>query len=172
MLKQAKAQMGGKQIEQAKQLSQAVLDSSRQIWLAGLGAFAKAQAEGAKAFDSLVKQGEQIEQRTKKVANDKAEEMKASAAQAQAKVAGTWDKLEQVFEDRVARALNRLGVYTAADVNKLAARVEALSQAVNELVKHQGAKAPAKTANKPVAAKAAKAPKSVAAKATKNATLQ
>lgn len=168
MLKQAKAQVGAKQLEQAKQLSQAVLDSSRQIWLAGLGAFAKAQEEGVKTFDALVKQGEQIEQRTKKVANDKAAEMKTAATQAQAKISGTWDKLEQVFEDRVARALNRLGVYTAADVNKLAVRVEELSKAVNELVKQKGNKAP----TKPVAAKAAKAPKSVPAKGGKSATLQ
>src|SRR5436309_15496760 len=124
MLKQAKAQVGAKQPEQAKQLSQAVLDSSRQIWLAGLGAFAKAQQEGVKAFDALVKQGEQVEQRTRKAANEKAEEVKSAASQAQARMTGTWDKLEQVFEDRVARALSRLGVYTAADVNKLAARVE------------------------------------------------
>ena len=33
---------------------------------------------------------------------------------------GTWDKLEQVFEDRVARALSKLGVYTQNDVQKLA----------------------------------------------------
>ena len=56
---------------------------------------------------------------------------------------GTWDKLEQVFEDRVARALGKLGVYTQNDVQKLADRVEALSAAVNELLKASGTKAPA-----------------------------
>jgi hypothetical protein len=49
----------------------------------------------------------------------------------------TWDKLEQVFENRVARALGRLGVYSAADVKKLTERVDALSEAVNELLKAQ-----------------------------------
>ena len=39
---------------------------------------------------------------------------------------GTWDKLEQVFEDRVARALSKLGVYTQNDVQRLAARVDEL----------------------------------------------
>ena len=56
---------------------------------------------------------------------------------------GTWDKLEQVFEDRVARALSKLGVYTQNDVQKLAKRVDALSAAVNELLKATGTKAPA-----------------------------
>ena len=39
------------------QLSSAVKDSAQQIWLAGLGAFAKAQEEGSKVFDALVKEG-------------------------------------------------------------------------------------------------------------------
>lgn len=82
---------------------------------------------------------------------------------------GTWDKLEQVFEDRVARALSKLGVYTQNDVQQLAKRVDELAAAVNQLVK-----APASaTAAKPVkrAAKRSKtsasAPK--AAKGTKTA---
>ena len=48
---------------------------------------------------------------------------------------GTWDKLEQVFEDRVERALSKLGVYTQNDVQRLAARVDELAEAVNKLVK-------------------------------------
>ena len=48
---------------------------------------------------------------------------------------GTWDKLEQVFEDRVARALSKLGVYTQNDVQRLAARVDELADAVNKLIK-------------------------------------
>ena len=51
---------------------------------------------------------------------------------------GTWDKLEQVFEDRVARALSKLGVYTQNDVERLAERVDALSEAVNALLKAEG----------------------------------
>ena len=62
---------------------------------------------------------------------------------------GTWDKLEQVFEDRVARALSKLGVYTQNDVQRLAARVDELAAAVNKLVKAPGSGGgtqPAKTA--------------------------
>ena len=53
---------------------------------------------------------------------------------------GTWDKLEQVFEARVARALSKLGVHTQNDVQRLTERVDALSDAVNELIKATGAK--------------------------------
>ena len=61
---------------------------------------------------------------------------------------GTWDKLEQVFEDRVARALSKLGVHTQNDVAQLAERVDALSEAVNALLKAEG--------RAPAAARAAK----------------
>jgi cell division septum initiation protein DivIVA len=48
--------------------------------------------------------------------------------------------LEQVFEDRVARALSKLGVHTQTDVEKLTERVDVLSEAVNELIKATGVK--------------------------------
>ena len=51
---------------------------------------------------------------------------------------GTWDKLEQVFQDRVSRALGQLGVHTSSDVERLSARVNEFSEAVNALLKAQG----------------------------------
>ena len=143
MLKKARAE---KQAEaagaDARDLAKTVLDSSRQIWLAGLGAFSRAQAEGTKVFEALVRQGEEVETRTRQAASDTATAARA-AAQAKARemqeaAGGTWDKLEKVFEDRVARALSRLGVHTQADVERLTARVDALAEAVNELIKASG----------------------------------
>ena len=145
MLKKAKSGAAGEQAGEPKDISQAVLDSSRQIWLAGLGAFARAQAEGTKVFETLVKQGESLESKTRKAASDTAA-MARGAATAKVKevqkgVGGTWDKLEQVFEDRVERALSKLGVYTQNDVERLTERVDVLAEAVNELVKATGVKA-------------------------------
>ena len=144
MLKQAKAGLAGKQSGEAKDVSQAVLDSSRQIWLAGLGAFARAQAEGTKVFETLVKQGESLESKTRKAASDTAALARGAATakvkEVQKGVGGTWDKLEQVFERRVERALSKLGVYTQNDVERLAQRVDVLSEAVNELIKATGVK--------------------------------
>ena len=140
------------------EFSQNLRESSRQIWLAGLGAFSRAQAEGMKVFETLVEQGKTLESRTKRAASDTATAAAGMAAQKaremQAMAGGTWDKLEQVFEERVARALAKLGVHTQADVERLAQRVEALSEAVNELIKGQGgtppraAKRPAKRAKR------------------------
>jgi len=142
MLKKAKAELGSQHTEQAKGLAQAVRDSSHQIWLAGLGAFAKAQQGGAKVFEGLVKQGEGLEAKTRNVAAQTAKAARgaaeAKAKEMQAMAGGTWDKLEQVFEKRVARALESLGVYSASDVKRLTERVDELSEAVNALLKAQG----------------------------------
>jgi len=141
MLKKARAEKAG-EAAGAKDESRGVLESSRQIWLAGLGAFSRAQAEGMKMFDALVRQGEAVEAKTRQAASHTAAAAR-SAAQAKAKemqqmAGGTWDKLEKVFEDRVARALSKLGVHTQSDVDRLAERVDALSEAVNELIKASG----------------------------------
>src|SRR5207248_2397277 len=149
MLKKARAEAGAgvKRPEGGKGIPQAVLDSSHQIWLAGLGAFAKAQQGGKQVFDMLVKQGEQLEAKTRTAASQTAEAArevaKAKAKEMQAMAGGTWDKLEQVFEDRVAKAVAKLGVYTQKDLQRLAARVDELADAVNKLVKSGAAgKAP------------------------------
>jgi poly(hydroxyalkanoate) granule-associated protein len=118
------------------QLAATIRDSAQQIWLAGLGAFAKAQQEGNKVFDALVREGEAIQQKTRKVAEDKVSEMAAKAT-------GTWDKLEQVFEDRVSKALNSLGVPTKKDIEALTKRVAALTAEVEKL---NGAETSAKPA--------------------------
>lgn len=118
-----------------KQVMGSVVDSARQIWLAGLGAFSKAEEEGGKLFESLVKEGEEVEARTRKTAEKKVEEVRGKMEEVKNKVSDTWDGLEQVFEDRVARVLNRLGVPTNDDVQELSKRVEELHESVKVLIK-------------------------------------
>ena len=133
-----------------KQFVKTVRDSAQQIWLAGLGAFAKAQAEGSKVFDALVKEGQSIHSRTRKVAESKVGEMTSTlgnmATKATNQATGSWDKLEQVFEDRVSRALNRIGVPTNKDINNLAKRVEELTASVQKLTRTPAKKAAKRTA--------------------------
>ncbi len=146
----------------APHLSGSVKDSAQQIWQAGLGAFAKAQAEGTKAFEALVKEGTAIQRKTQAVAEEKLSEatsrMSNMAADISTRASGQWDKLENIFEERVAKALNKLGVPSAKDVNALIARIDELNKSVQKL----SAKAPA--ASKAVA-KPAAAPKAAAKKA-------
>lgn len=117
-------------------LRQTVQDSAQQIWLAGLGAFAKAQAEGGKVFDTLVREGSALQQRTQSGASERlaeaAERMNAVASEFGQRAAGQWGKLEGLFEERVARALGALGVPTAAEVQALQDRVAALEARLSE----------------------------------------
>ncbi len=140
-------------------LSGSVKDSAQQIWQAGLGAFTRAQAEGTKAFEALVKEGVSIQRKTQAAAEEKITEattkMSTMANGISSKATGQWDKLEGIFEERVAKALNKLGVPSAKDVNALIARIDDLNKAVQKL----STKAPA-----PKAAPKAAAPKAAATK--------
>jgi poly(hydroxyalkanoate) granule-associated protein len=146
------------------QLAQSVKDSAQQIWLAGMGAFAKAQQEGGKVFETLVKEGTSLQRKTQAAAEDRIGEvtskMTAMADGVTAKAGQQWDKLESIFEERVSKAMNKLGVPARKDVDALVARIDALSAQVAKL-----SKAP-KTAAKP-AAKANGAAKPAAKPAAK-----
>lgn len=108
------------------QLADAVRASAQQIWQAGLAAFAKAQQEGGRVFSKLVKEGTELQQR----ADDKVPDTGGTAGK---QAVGSWDKLEQIFEERVARALAKIGVPNQHDVDALQQRVEQLSQLVAQL---------------------------------------
>lgn len=150
-------------------LANTVKDSAQQIWLAGLGAFSKAQAEGGKVFEALVKEGVSLQRKTQTVAEDKITEVTSKMTNMAGGLSGKatqhWDKLETIFEERVAKALNRLGVPSAKDVDALMARIDALSANVAKL---SGAPAARKAAaNKPAAKKSAQpAAKRAARKST------
>lgn len=133
-----------------------VMDSAQQIWLAGLGAFSKAQNEGRKVFDTLVKKGEEIEKNTRTVAEATIETAKEQASKTIGIATGKFDKLEQVFEDRVHKSLNRLGVLTSKDVEALSAQVAELAEAVRALMAHEKRAGTAKPAAKPATKTVAK----------------
>ena len=113
-------------------LGQAIKDSAQQIWLAGLGAFAKAKAQGGgKVFETLMKEGASLQRKTQAAAEEKlgdvAGKMTAMADEVGHKANAQWDKLETIFEERTARALSRLGVPSAKELAALSARVDALT---------------------------------------------
>ncbi len=134
------------------QFAQSVKDSAQHIWAAGLAAFAKAQGEGGKVFDALVKEGMTLQKKTQSAAEEKlgavADKMSGMAGDVGNKAGQHWDKLESIFEERVAQALKRLGVPSAKDVEDLTARIDSLTLAA-------GIKPPAKKAGKAATTKAA-----------------
>ena len=129
-----------------------VKESASQIWLAGLGAFAKAQEEGTKVFDALVKEGVTIQRKTQAAAEERISEatsrMASMATDISSRASGQWDKLETIFEDRVSRALKKLGVPTAREVEALNARIAELEKSLGRQRTRPAAKkrTPRKTA--------------------------
>lgn len=135
---------------------------NHQIWLAGLGAMAQAQAQGSKAIETLVSDGLAFQRKSQEEARQRFEEaterLTNMAQGLGQQTAGRFDKLEHVFEERVARALHRLGMPTLQDIADLQTRVA-------DLEAQLAARPAAKPATKPATKSAAKTPAKPAAKA-------
>ncbi|SFK64739.1 phasin family protein [Lysobacter sp. cf310] len=151
--------------EQAERLSKTLSESAQQIWLAGVGAFGRAQAEGTKLFEGLVKEGLNLEQTARKFTGGQADALRdvveSKVGHARERAADTWDRLEKVFEERVQRALVKLGVPGRDDLAGLSQRVDTLTAEL----RRQGGKPAAKSASaKPAPAKKASVAKKAPAK--------
>jgi poly(hydroxyalkanoate) granule-associated protein len=151
-------------------IAKAVKDSAEQIWLAGMGAFSKAQSEGTKAFDQLIQQGVSLQKKTQGLAEERisavTSRMTAVAGGVGEKAGAQWDKLESIFEARVEKALNRMGVPSKKDIESLIGRIDALAAKVG------GTRPAAKRAaagKKAPAAKKAPAKRAAAARKSRTA---
>ena len=154
-------------------LASSVKDSAQQIWLAGMGAFAKAQAEGKQVFEALVKEGTSLQKKTQNVAEEKFDEvstrMTSMADDVTAKAGKQWDKLESIFEERTAKALQKLGVPSSKDVQSLMDRIDALQAQVDASAKAAVRKTATKTASR-TSAKAAPMTSAAAKRSTRAAS--
>ncbi len=116
--------------------SRALIDSAREIWMAGLGAFGRAQEEGSKLFERLVREGMNLEQKTRRFATGQVDgardAVENTVANVRERATDTWDKLEKVFEDRVSNALKKLGVPGREEMEALLERVEELNREVRK----------------------------------------
>lgn len=160
--------------QSANKIAGPVVDSAREIWLAGLGAFHFAQEEsgkvieqGNKLFEKLVAEGKKLDKKTRGVAGSAVDgirdDVESKVSKVRRQAVDNWDKLEGIFEDRVARVMGQLGVPTSDEISTLTDRVETLSRQVAKL---SASKAPAKkaAAKKPKAAPKKAAPKKAAPK--------
>ena len=121
--------------EQSTQLSEKIKESARQIWLAGLGAYNKAEEDTGKIFDKLVKEGEEIESMTRgvvekqfKAVEGRVGDVRERVEDVKERASGTFGKLESVFDQRVSSALVRLGIPTSNRITELEKRVADLEK--------------------------------------------
>ena len=133
---------------------------AQQIWLAGLGAFSKAQQDGAKAFEKLVSDGISMQRKAQSNAEEKLAEatQRASSAVKQLNegARGQIDRLEVLFEERVAKAMHRMGMPSLKDFQALEARLAALENALNA---HPTTRKTTKPTAKKTIAKSTRTPK-------------
>jgi poly(hydroxyalkanoate) granule-associated protein len=118
-----------------------LVENVQQVWLAGMGAIARAQKEGPAAFQDAVSEGLKLLNRsrtqTQKVIRDAFE---AAQSTMQTRVEGvrdqageTWDNLEALFQNRVHKALRQIGVPNGDEIRLLTKRVAELYDAVQNL---------------------------------------
>jgi poly(hydroxyalkanoate) granule-associated protein len=147
-----------------------LLQGVQQVWLAGMGAVARAQKEGPSAFTDAVAEGMRMLGESRSNARQRVRDAFETAQETlQTRVGGvrdqaqeTWDNLETLFQSRVQRAMHDLGVPTAAQIRELTRRVTDLNDSVQKINARERTRG-AKTATgrraaraKPAAAKAAR----------------
>ncbi len=129
--------------------AKAFADSAQRIWLAGLGAFERARNEGPRMFDALVEQGKTLGGRAREAADQALRNVRGGASGA----ASGFDRLEQVFEERVSRSLGRLGVLTRAEVHDLSRQMQDLTEEVRRMMARSGGRGRAAKGAKRASAK-------------------
>ncbi|MCG2580020.1 phasin family protein [uncultured Marinobacter sp.] len=115
------------------QLAGKIKDSARQIWLAGLGAYTKAEEDAGRFFERLVQEGEQLEDKTRGVVEKQIKTVEDRVGDVRERATGTWDKLEHMFDQRVSGALRRLGIHRREEIDALEHRIEALEAELRRL---------------------------------------
>ncbi|MGH8251214.1 MAG: phasin family protein [Steroidobacteraceae bacterium] len=125
-----------------------LLYTAHQIWLAGLGALSRAQAGAPKVFEELMREGSKLQGGALDAAQKVVMQAFQGAQQTvnrridtvQAQAGETWDNLEKIFQSRVQRAMQQLGMPGADDLAALTRKVDALANRVERL--GRGAAAP------------------------------
>ena len=153
------------------QLSDKMKESAQQIWLAGLGAFAKNQEEGKKVFEKLVDDGLSLQKKTQEALHEKvnmaSEKITEMDSNLKPDPTVHWAPLEDLFHNRVAKANEKLGVPDAAAFEALSLRVQALEKALGLAQKTQSTQSTQPTSSKSTTASKPSAAKKTTPRSTK-----
>lgn len=120
-----------------------IINTGHQVWLAGLGALARAQSEGPKLFESLVQEGSAVHERQREHAQrlvkdtwqELREGLETRAQEVRGKASETLENLEQLFQSRVKKALQQLGMPTSEEIHALSRKVNELNRSVQALTR-------------------------------------
>ena len=156
--------------QERKSAAKAIADTAQQIWLAGLGAFAKAQEEGSRAFEQLISEGSELERQTRKYTKEKLgslrETMTETTRRLQRSGQNSYEQLQRVVDERIGEAIDRLSLPSSEEFRLLADQISRLTGQDMVTPKARPAKA-GKSARTARTAKAAKTKTKTAAAAGK-----
>ena len=118
-----------------------VVENVQQVWLAGMGAIARAQKDGPAAFHDAVAEGIKLLERSRSSAEQLMRDVFESAqdsvqsriGSARDQATETWDNIEALFQSRVQKAMQQLGVPSADEIRLLTRRVAELNESVKAL---------------------------------------
>ncbi|GAB3505901.1 phasin family protein [Pseudoxanthomonas daejeonensis] len=132
---------------QAGRVARELGDNAHQVWLAGIGALARAQSEGSRLFEQLAEEGRQVEDGETPASSAAGrleglrQNLDAAMGRAQTRAGEAWESMGRVFEQRVQQTLRQLDVPTRDDLDALGARIDALTRELQRT--HAGTSSPA-----------------------------
>jgi len=166
----------------SKQKVNEIAEQLDHVFLAGLGAFSNAQKMGTETFETLVKDGEKYRKATSKKTESLIEDVQGTIREmsddAQSKAEGLLDrvrdrskldKLQSVFDKRVADAMDRMNVPSKNDIAKINKKLNKILKAVQSKEKKAPARKRTTKKSTPAATKKTPAKKAPAAKAPEKA---
>ena len=124
-----------------------MLTMVHQVWLAGLGAVARAQQGAPKLLQELVAEGAQVQADTRGAAEkalrcamcDMQQAISERVGKVRGEAADAFENLEKIFKSRVHTAMTQLGVPSAGEVESLSRRVDALNANIDKLARKRKA---------------------------------
>ncbi len=105
----------------------------RDVWLAGLGALATVEEEGTKLFNRLVDRGKNFEEERKEELEAASETAREQRDEALAQIEEAGEETRTLLTETVNTALERFGVPSRTEFERLSDKVDALSQKVEDL---------------------------------------
>jgi poly(hydroxyalkanoate) granule-associated protein len=145
--------------KKGKRARRASVDTSaagvaHQIWLAGLGALARAQSEGPKLFESLAAEGAVIQERGRAAAQaavkgavtNVREAVDTRVEMVRGRAGEAIDSVEKLIQTRVQKTLQQIGVPTTHEIQSLSRKVNELNRSVQELTRSSRSRARASSA--------------------------
>lgn len=136
-------------------LQEEITRRGRDVWLAGLGALATVEEEGTKAYNTLVERGKNYESKGRKQIESAISKASKQRDEALSEVEDAGEGARDYIFSTVDRALDRFGVATRSEVDKLSKQVGALTAKVDTLTKSIQAQQKRKKAeSKPAESKA------------------